>query len=352
MKLILMCLWGLVCITSIGYADVVTLKNGDRVTGTMVVIKAGNLQLKSDILGSLSIPLDKIATFSAAKPVAVVVKDQNPVEGTLELKPSGDWQVTANGKAQTIPAANAQVIMAVEAYHTLVEASPEPWQAWKGNATLGYAIQHGNQETNTLTTTIDAVRERPEAPIFQSHWRTNYGFTALLSHAEEDSSTVTSRTITTNLRQDYLFSPSNFVFGIGQFDHISTEGLYLRQTFGGGFGHDVIKTSHTTFSLLGGMTFVHEKFFVGVHDQSADALVGEKLGRQLSKWVRLDHSLNFYPNLTNGGQYRFDTTTILSVKLTNKFSLNTSVIDLYLSNPPTGNEKNNITISTGIGYAF
>jgi len=49
--------------------DVVTLKNGDRVTGTFVNEKAGKLQLKSDVLGDLSIPMDKIASFAAEKSV-------------------------------------------------------------------------------------------------------------------------------------------------------------------------------------------------------------------------------------------------------------------------------------------
>jgi len=31
--------------------------------------------------------------------------------------------------------------------------------------------------------------------------------------------------------------------------------------------------------------------------------------------------------------------------------VNASLIDLYLSNPPTG-EKNNVTLSVGIGYSF
>ena len=34
-------------------------------------------------------------------------------------------------------------------------------------------------------------------------------------------------------------------------------GSHLRQTYGGGYGHDLIKDSRTTFSLLGGLTFVH-----------------------------------------------------------------------------------------------
>ena len=48
--------------------------------------------------------------------------------------------------------------------------------------------------------------------------------------------------------------------------------------------------------------------------------------------MRLDHSINAYPNLTNQGQYHFDTRTALDIKLTNRFSLNTSLIDLYLTN--------------------
>ena len=66
----------------------------------------------------------------------------------------------------------------------------------------------------------------------------------------------------------------------------------------------------------------------------------------------MDHSLNFYPNFSQGGEYRFDTTTVLSIKIFNRFSLNTGLIDLFLSNPPAGNHKNNVTLSTGIGYSF
>jgi putative salt-induced outer membrane protein YdiY len=128
--------------------------------------------------------------------------------------------------------------------------------------------------------------------------------------------------------------------------------LYWRQTYGGGYGHDLIKNSRATFSLLGGLTYVHEKFINGDWDDGAQALVGEKLGYQFSKRVRLDHDFNLYPDLSNTGQYRFDTATTVSAKLAGKFSLNAGVIDLYLSNPPAGNKNNSVTFTTGIGYTF
>lgn len=252
--------------------------------------------------------------------------------------------------------------MPAEAYRKTQVSTANPLKEWKGNASLGYSLQRGNQQTNNFTTTISAVRERPETPIFDPHWRTNFDLTTLLSHAAQDGTFVTSHTLSTDVRPQYLFTPDNFFFGLAQFDHVSTEGLYLRQTYGGGYGHDVIKNARTTFSVLGGLTYVHEKFFTpfvsssGVPgsnwDQSAQALIGEKLGFQISKRLRLDHDVDFYPNLSNTGQYRFDTATTISAKLAGKFSLNSGLIDLYLSNPPAGNKKNDVTFTTGVGYTF
>jgi putative salt-induced outer membrane protein YdiY len=352
MKRIAPAVLALLIFAAVAHADVVTLKNGDRVTGTFVGEKGGKLQLKSDVLGDLSIPVDKIASFSAEKAVAVVVKGQKPVEGQLELTSSGDWQITASGKSQTITAATVDNIMLATEYEALENHNAKPWQDWTGNATLGYSVQRGDQDTSNLAATLAAVRERPAAPIFKMHWRTNFNLSTLLSKSTQAATTISSNTLDTSVREDYLFSPANFVFVIGGLDHIGAQGLYLRETFGGGYGRTLINKSRTNFSVLAGATFVHEKFFTGANDQTAAILVGEKLGIQISKRVRFDHNLNFYPNVSNTGQFRFDTTTSLAANLSKKFSLNTSVIDLYLTNPAAGSQKNNIAFTTGIGYAF
>ena len=334
------------------HADVVTLKNGDRVTGAFVNEKDGKLQLKSEVLGDLSIPVDKIASFTAEKPVALLAKGGKPIEGQLELTTSGEWKLTSSGASQTIAAANVEMILLATEYEALEHHEAKPWKDWKGASTLGYSLQRGDQDTSNLAITVAAVRERPAGPIFHSHWRTNFGLTTLLAHATQGATTITSNTLDTSVREDYVFSPSNFVFVIGGIDHIGAQGLYLRETFGGGYGRTLINRSRTNFAVLAGAEFVHEKFFTGMHDQTAAVLVGEKLGIQLSKRVRFDHNLNFYPNVSNLGQYRFDTTTGLTANLSKRFSLNTSLIDLYLSTPAAGSHKNNVAFTTGVGYAF
>jgi Protein of unknown function, DUF481 len=114
----------------------------------------------------------------------------------------------------------------------------------------------------------------------------------------------------------------------------------------------VIKSSRTLFRVLGSMTFVHQKFFPGACDQSAEALAGERLGIQLTTLVRLDHNLSLYPNLSATEPYRFDTARTLSAKLSNMFSVNAGVIDFYLSNPAVRGHKNNVAFTTGLGYTF
>jgi hypothetical protein len=154
------------------------------------------------------------------------------------------------------------------------------------------------------------------------------------------------------VRQDILFAPGNFVFGIVQFDHVGTEGLSLRQSYGGGTGFDVSLTSRGTLSLFGGLTLVRESFSPGGDQKTAQLLVGEKFRFQLTPRVRLDHTANAYPNLSIPGRYHFDTRTAVDVKLTNRFSLNTGLIDLYLTNPAPGSRRNNFALTTGIAATF
>ena len=334
------------------HADTVVFKNGDKLTGTLVEIQAGNLKLKSDVLGDVTVPMAKVQTFSVDKPAVVLGKDQKVVRGQIALQESGDWTVTANGSSQTLPGANVTVVMPADVYHAIAEVPSRPWQLWKGSANLGYSFQHGDQQTGTLSGLIIASRERPSDLLFTPHLRTDYGLTLLFSKAQQDGESVTSDTISSNLRLDYLFTPRNFVYGFGQVDHIQAQGLYLRQTLGAGVGRDLIHSGRTLFSVLAGVNYMHEKLFSGRSDASAEGLIGEKLGMQITPRLRLDHQVNIYPNLQRGIQYHADSSTNLAFKFNSHITANAGVIDLFLNDPAPGSHQNNIAVTTGLGYIF
>jgi hypothetical protein len=361
----------LVTLVSVGRsaeADVVFLTNGDQITGTFQSVHGTNLTLHADGLGSLTIPIAQLSAVSITEPVTVVVRGGSTLRGELALESSHNWRVIDDdGATHMIGGALIDVILPAERYQLLVDHIAHPWQDWTGTANLGYSIQRGNQETNTLSSIVDAKRERPPAPVFASHWRTNAHLTMLLSNAIQGGTSIGSNTISTSVRQDLLFAPSAFVFGIVQFDHVGTEGLTLRQTYGGGSGFDTTLTKRGTLSVFGGLTFVRESFSTSADQTSADQssadqtgqsqptaqlLIGEKLRIQVNPRVRIDHTANAYPNVTIVGQYHLDARTSFDVKLTNRFSLNTGLIDLYLSNPAPGSRRNNFSFTTGIGTTF
>ena len=361
----------LLCLAAQGNADSVVLKNGDRLTGEWVRVEGGNLFFKSDSLGEVTIPLAKVSTFSATKPAVVVLKNNQTVRGQIALSPSGNWQVTEAGHAQSFKGDDVRFILTEETYgERIASEHAKLWRGWKGNLNAGYNLNQGAQNARSLSINTSALRNQPNFEGLPVRWRTNYALTMLFATTTTDGVKITSNTLSTNLRQDYLFNPDNFVFVVGQLDHIQPQNLYLRQTYGGGAGRDVFKRPRGVLSLLGGVTFVNEKFSGAPSNQYAEGLVGEKAAFNISKNAHLDHYLNFYPNLSNGGQYRFDTSTMLSLHLVSRLTANIGVTDFYTSLVVAGAplslvgpggtiitlspsaSKNNFAFTAGLGFNF
>jgi hypothetical protein len=174
----------------------------------------------------------------------------------------------------------------------------------------------------------------------------------LFASTRTDGIRTSANSVTSGLRQDFLFTPSNFVFVLGQLDHIQTQGLDLRQTYGGGLGHDVIRSPRVALNVLGGLTYVRENFQTEVNRSNAEALLGEKLSLNLTDRVSFEHYLNFYPNLTDRGEYRVDTTSTLSTRVSSRLSFNTTLTNRLLSNPLPGRQKHELVLTAGLGVSF
>jgi len=99
----------LVGFSAVCRADTVVLQNGDRLTGTFTSVRNGNLLLKSDAVGDVTIPLAKIQTLTVGKPAVIVEKDRKLARGQVALGANGDWQVTANGATQTVSAGQREL---------------------------------------------------------------------------------------------------------------------------------------------------------------------------------------------------------------------------------------------------
>lgn len=335
-------------------ADVLRYKNGDTLKGTWERVQGGNLVFKSDSVGEITVPQEQIESFVTATPATALLPDGSTLDGSLEF--TGKWEFVPASSAGAMPVATFIAIYPANSVARLEERIHPPlYRNWTGAANLGYSLITGDTQSRSLAASVNAMRKQPDVDGLPVRWRTSFSLTALFSHAQSSATAaeVSSKTFSGGLRQDRLFGHSNFIFALGQFDYIQPQGIQLRQTYGGGFGRDVVGKPSFKFSLLGGMTFVHTDFIAALPaEDSAEALAGESVMLRPAKFLVLQHSFNFYPNLTQTGEYRFDTNTTLSVPFRKRFSLSVSYLDFFLSNPQPGSHQNNSTFSTGLGLSF
>ena len=66
-----------------GRTDVVTLPNGDRITGEVVSLERGRLEFKTDDAGTLEIEWDNVATLEAMRQFEVLTSDGRRFLGSL-----------------------------------------------------------------------------------------------------------------------------------------------------------------------------------------------------------------------------------------------------------------------------
>lgn len=352
---VLAALTALLATTAAASADVVTFKNGDRISGRWARVVGSSLVFNSDSVGAVTIPLSKIESFSSSQPAVALLKGGTEFHWLLFLLPTGDWELAIQNGLKTIKPGNVVAILPETTFVKLGgERHTKLWYNWRGAANFGYSLERGDTRAGTLSTSVNADRVQPNLPGVPTRWRTHYNLQMLFAHAETVSTgaTISSNTLTTGVRQDYLFSGHSFVYSQMQFDHIQPQDLKLRQSYGGGFGKDLRRSGRMTFSLLGGLTVESEDFRNVPRRNSLEGFAGERMTFAVSKRVHLINKLDLYPNLTSAGLFRGDSSATISLQLSPRLSMNASVVDFYLGQPPAGSKTNNFTATTGVGVNF
>src|SRR5215813_1322040 len=79
-----------------GRTDVVTLGNGDRITGEVVTLERGRLEFKTDDAGTLYLEWDKLTSVVTTRLVEVVTTDGRRFLGSLERAPDRSIVVTGS----------------------------------------------------------------------------------------------------------------------------------------------------------------------------------------------------------------------------------------------------------------
>jgi putative salt-induced outer membrane protein len=349
-------------LTSAVFADQITLKNGDHLSGTIVKSDGKTLVLHTEFAGDVTVQFSAITQISTEKELHVTTSDQKTLVGPVTTSDGKIEVATKTGGPAEVPPGNVVLIRNDDeqaAYDKLLH--PGLLHGWNGGVNVGFSLARGNSETSNLALAVNAVH-----PTLND--KTTIYLSSIDTKNELATPTTVANLVTAGIRYDHNVNPRLFGFVGADFMSNALQNLDLRGVYGGGLGFHAIKSDSTVLDFLAGLNYTHETYSngpvvtpvtvpatftsYGVTNKFAALTLGEEMMHKAGKTTVLTEKLYFFPDLSDTGEYRatfdFGTVTKISKWLgwQNQFS------DIYVSNPPPTSKKNDLILTTGLNFSF
>ncbi len=342
---------------NIAFADQVTLKNGDRVTGAIVKKDGNDLTIKSDLMGVIKVAWDQVTDIKSNEPLSVVLAGQTaekPAVTKATITSSGGQITLSGGPAGTKTVAPAEIAAIRDnseesAYERLL--NPGLFQLWTGNATLGLAGTAGNAVTSTFTFGVNTSR-------ITRHDKIGLYFNSVKSSATVNHvSAGTAQAIRGGWKYDRKFGSRMEVNTFNDYEYDRFQSLDLRFVIGGGLGYRAWKSSRGALALQAGLDYDHDKFSpaapaVAFSRNGSEGYWGDDFDYKLNSTTSIVQGFRMFDSLSDVGAYRANFDLSSNTKLRKWLVWNLSFSDRYLNDPVPGRKRNDVLYTTGLGVTF
>jgi putative salt-induced outer membrane protein len=333
-------------------ADQVSLKNGDRLTGTIVQSDGKTLVLHTEYAGDVTVKWDSVKGIESSESLRVELPNGKTVVGPVSTSDETVKVATSTGEVAA-PLANVKGLSQQAGYEKMETASI--LQNWKGGVNAGFSLTGGNSETTNLAIGFLAARQSLKSKLGMYanivYATTTTTLVTINPFTNTKISSTTANTEAGGLRYDHDLNPKTFAFVSADFFADALQGLNLRSVFGGGLGYHAMKNDNTTLDFLGGLNYTRESYTTLQRNLVALTL-GEELMHKLGKSTVLNQKLYFFPDLNSAGDFRgtFDFASV--TKISKRFGWQNSFADVYVTNPPVGKKQNDVILTTGLNLSF
>jgi hypothetical protein len=324
--------------------DVVTLLNGDRITGEVKEVAYGQLKFATDDMGTVYIEWSKVATLTTGRTLQVELADGRRVvgrnvargatPGTMRMDP-GDGQGSASDGAVELPLAGIVRVAA------LVDGA---WpQRLDGSLSVGYSFTQA-QDIQVFNLGASVGSRDP-----RQQWRISLD-SQLASRADGPTS---QRAALIATRERFL--PDRWYReGTLSFTRNQELGLDLRSLAGLGVGRYLVQRADTEWRAGVGIAAAWEDLTDGSSRESVELQLGTSFNiyRFDSPQVNLAASLMVLPSLSESGRVRAEAALRLRREMVKDLFLDLSLYDSYDNRAVAGAPSNDWGLATSLGYSF
>ena len=331
-------------------ADEIQMKNGDRVTGSIVKKDGKTLTIQSIHFGLVTLPWEEVASVKTSEPLTVVLPGDKTVNATLSTQ-QGQIEVAAPGATvETVPPASILVLRNAVEEATYERMRHPSWlRLWVIAGNLSLAGTSGNSTNRTFAIPVTAVRAT-------NNDKTNLYFNFISASSTLNKvDSLTARAARGGLSYNRNISKRMFVNVFNDYEYDRFQDLDLRVVAGGGLGVTLWKKAEIArLDATVGGAWNHESYgpqppAKPLTRSSAEAFWGNDFSYKFSQRLGLTERYRMFNNLTTTGVYRQNFDTAITATVMKWLTWNASLSDRFVSNPVGALKKNDFLYSTGFG---
>jgi hypothetical protein len=270
-----------------GRTDVVTLANGDRITGEIVRLDRGRLEFKTDDVGTLYFEWDKLVSLVTTRLVEVTTTDGRKFLGSL---------ARTTDRSVAVASADAAPHLAMAEVTEITTIGRNFWRKLDGSFDVGFSYTRSSGVAQLNLHTDTQYRKPGSQSRLTASWTQT-------EQSDEEGRDDRGAIEMSHLRYPW---PQWFVAVMGRFETNESLGLRLRSQFGGAIGPRVINTNRAQLTLGAGVVFNDERGVDVEPAQNVEALLLYQTSYYTYDRPRtnLDVMMQYYPSLSDPGRQR------------------------------------------------
>ncbi len=348
--------------------DVVVFQNGDQLTGTLVRGTGDNIIFKSDIVGEVTIPLEKVKELRSNGSFVVLRKDEMVTRtsrqpGSIAVNDATVTEVRPNGTPESVPVKELAYIVDSATYNKEVTGNPGFFHGWNGSITGGATVLQATSYGQTLTAGISLIRDIPTVPYLPPRTRTTFDLLQTYGKLTQPTVPQTSpptpdavaktNIFHTDFEHNKFLTPRFYLLGGLSYDHNYSQGLDFGQIYGVGVGVIAVQTPIQELDLKTDVHYQRQNFVAPTPNED---LIGSMFGaaytRKLPAKALFTASGTYLQSWNVLNAYTAIGALGLALPVYHRFSLSLNLLNTYLNQPAIGYQRNSLQFVTGVTYTL
>jgi hypothetical protein len=318
-----------------GKTDVVTLANGDRITGEVKKLERGRLEFSTDDAGTLYFEWDKLLSVVANRLVEVVTGSGDRFLGSLG--PAQPRMISVSTSLADVPLHMSDVT-------SILPIGRSFWSKLDGSIDAGFTYTQSSGIAQ-LTFNSQTIFRKPASSI---------RLTASATQTRQQSGEADDRA---SLEVSHLRFPWQrwFVLVGGRFENNESLGLVLRSQAAAAAGPRLVNSNRAQMAAGAGVVVNNEQGVDVGSSQNVEALLMWQTSYFTydSPKTNFDVALQYYPSLSDPGRQRLQLDTAVKREFWKDFFVSLSLYNTYDSRPPNPEaEKNDVGVVVSFGWSY